>query len=145
MTTVQTLHHRVAGAALTDAYSELSRLVGSLDGTDFLQPSRCAGWSVADVILHVLLDAQRALVTFGTPATKPPSTDHVAYWRNWATQRDDAAAVAEAEHARFVRISAAAYSQPRVIAQHWLTTAQAVLHTPSGFRDPTSLPPRATR
>lgn len=119
------LHHRVAGAAVADAYGELSRLVASLDASDFLRPSRCAGWSVGDVLLHVLLDAQRALVTFATPTTKPATVDHVSYWRNWATNRSDAGA---AMHARYVRVAAAAYSDPRMLATHWLETAEAVRH-----------------
>ncbi len=120
------LQHRVAVAALVDAYSELSRLVASLDPIDFLRPSRCSGWSVGDVLFHLLLDAQRALVTFATPTRKQPSTDYVSYWRNWATNRTDLAA---GVHARFVRIAAAAYGDPRHLSHQWQETAQAVVHT----------------
>jgi uncharacterized protein (TIGR03083 family) len=120
------LQHRVALAAVVDAYSELSRLVASLDDADFLRPSRCAGWSVGDVLFHVLLDAQRALVTFGTPARAKPSADYVSYWRTWATHRTDLAA---GMHARFVRIAAAAYGDQKVLSHQWQETAQAVLQT----------------
>jgi uncharacterized protein (TIGR03083 family) len=120
------VHHRVAGAALHDSYAELTRLVSSLEEADFLQPSRCAGWSVGDVLFHVLLDAQRALVAFGTPTTHAPTADYVSYWRDWATNRDE---VAAGHHARFVRVSTAAYSSPRLIAQQWQATAHAVLTT----------------
>ncbi len=123
---VQKLHHRVAVAAVVDAYSELTRLVTSLDEADFLRATHCSGWAVCNVVFHVLLDAQRALVAFGTPSSKPPSTDHVAYWRDWATHRDDDAAAA---HARFVRVGAAAYSDPASLVGHWQATAQAVVHT----------------
>jgi uncharacterized protein (TIGR03083 family) len=120
------LQHRVALAALVDAYSELSRLVASLDDTDFLRPSRCAGWSVADVLFHLLLDAQRALVTFATPTRNQASSDYVSYWRSWATNRTDLAA---GLHARFVRIAASAYGEPRQLSHQWQDTAQAVLNT----------------
>ncbi|HEY8457761.1 MAG TPA: maleylpyruvate isomerase N-terminal domain-containing protein [Actinopolymorphaceae bacterium] len=122
------LHHRVASAALVDAYSELARLVGALDEADFMQASRCAGWSVGDVLYHVLLDAQRALVAFGTPTTNKPTVDYVSYWRAWADHRDEAAAAA---HARFVRIATAAYAGPRPLGQQWQETAAAVLHIAS--------------
>jgi uncharacterized protein (TIGR03083 family) len=123
---MDTLQHRVALAALVDAYSEVSRLVASLDDTDYLRPSRCAGWSVADVLFHLLLDAQRALVTFATPAPKQANSDFVSYWRTWATNRTDLAA---GLHARFVRIAAAAYGEPRQLGHQWRETAQAVVHT----------------
>jgi len=118
------LHHRVACTALVDAYTELSRLVSTLDETDFPRASRCAGWTVGDVLFHVLLDAQRALVTFGTPASTPPTADYISYWRDWANHRSEAAAAA---HARFVRIGASAYADPRALAAQWHETAQAVL------------------
>ncbi|WP_040422299.1 maleylpyruvate isomerase N-terminal domain-containing protein [Actinopolymorpha alba] len=124
------LHHRVAQVAVVDAYAELSRLVSSLGGADFLRPSRCAGWAVGDVLYHVLLDAQRALVTFATPAKRAPTIDHVSYWRNWQTNRNDLAAAA---HGRFVRIAAAAYPEPGALAHQWLDTARAVAHVASGI------------
>jgi hypothetical protein len=120
------LHHRVAVAALTDAYSELSRLVGSLDDLDLMRASRCAGWAVCDVLFHVLLDAQRALVAFGTPTRKAATTDYLTYWRHWSDHRDETAAAA---HARFVRVATGAYADTRIIARQWQETAAAVLTT----------------
>jgi uncharacterized protein (TIGR03083 family) len=120
------LHHRVATTALTDAYAELSRLVGSLDEADFVRASRCAGWAVGDVLFHLLLDAQRALVAFGTPTRKAATTNDVTYWRDWAMHRDERVAGA---HARFVRVSTAAYADPRQLADNWQQTAAAVLTT----------------
>ncbi|MEQ7004622.1 maleylpyruvate isomerase N-terminal domain-containing protein [Actinopolymorpha sp. B17G11] len=124
------LHHRVATAALTDAYSELSRLVGSLEDTDYVRPSRCAGWAVGDVLFHLLLDAQRALVAFGTPTRKAATTDYVTYWRDWSTHRDERVAGA---HARFVRVATAAYTDPQQLAGQWQQTAAAVLTTASAL------------
>ncbi|MGH3487659.1 MAG: maleylpyruvate isomerase N-terminal domain-containing protein [Actinopolymorphaceae bacterium] len=124
------LHHRVAAAALTDAYSELSRLAGSLDDVDFMRASRCAGWAVGDVLFHVLLDAQRALVAFGTPTREAATTDYVRYWRHWSDHRDESAAAA---HARFVRVATGAYPDLRVLAGEWQETAAAVLTTASAL------------
>jgi uncharacterized protein (TIGR03083 family) len=118
------LHPRVALSAVEDAYVELSRFASGLDLADLMRPSRCVGWTVADVLFHVLLDAQRALVTLATPAGKPADSDHVSYWRTWATERNENAAAA---HARFVRVGAAAYQDPRTVVAHWNETAGAAL------------------
>jgi hypothetical protein len=39
---------------------------------DFLRPTRCLGWSVADCLYHLLGDARRALTALATPATADP-------------------------------------------------------------------------
>jgi len=58
-------------AALDLAYADVTAVVGDLDDSDLLLPSGCRGWSIADLLYHMLLDAQRALVAFGTPAHGP--------------------------------------------------------------------------
>lgn len=123
------LHQRVARTALADAYGGLEQVVASLTEADFARASRCTGWTVADVLFHVLLDAQRALVAFGTPARTAPDLDYVNYWRNWMQPANQPFAAA---HARFVRISSAAYVDPTILARHWQGTARAVLELANG-------------
>ena len=40
-------------AALRAQQAELAGLVADLDETGLSQPSRCTGWTVADVLLHM--------------------------------------------------------------------------------------------
>ncbi|MGH3764377.1 MAG: maleylpyruvate isomerase family mycothiol-dependent enzyme [Pseudonocardiaceae bacterium] len=40
-------------AALDDQQAELDDLLGGLEDADWVKPSRCSGWSVADVVLHL--------------------------------------------------------------------------------------------
>jgi len=40
-------------AALAEQQAELSGLLSGLDDTDWLRPSRCEGWTVSDVVLHL--------------------------------------------------------------------------------------------
>lgn len=40
-------------AALADQHAELAGLLDGLDEADWRRPSRCEGWSVADVVLHL--------------------------------------------------------------------------------------------
>ena len=39
--------------ALAEQHAELAALLGPLDGDGWATPSRCEGWSVADVVLHL--------------------------------------------------------------------------------------------
>lgn len=113
----------IARAALVSAYRALSEDVARLDENDLARSSRCLGWTRDDLLFHVLLDAQRALVTFASPAAREPDVDFVTYWRPFRPggQRN-------AEHARFVRQVAAAYPSGLAIAQEWSQTAAAAAH-----------------
>jgi uncharacterized protein (TIGR03083 family) len=105
---------------LDTSHRGLRQVVEGLEENDFLRPTRCRGWVVGDLLFHMLLDAQRALVAFATPANGPPDVDFVSYWRSFSA--DDEGAVA---HARFVRINAAAHSSPSSLAGRWMETSAA--------------------
>jgi hypothetical protein len=63
--------------------------VGDLTPEEGWQPSGCAGWSVLDLVQHLLDDARRGLVALATPAGGPATTDAVAYWRSWQPTPED--------------------------------------------------------
>jgi hypothetical protein len=67
-------------AALRIVYSDLATIAASLDEEDSWRPTRCIGWVVRDLLLHLLGDAQRALVGLATPAAGPADRDAVSYW-----------------------------------------------------------------
>jgi hypothetical protein len=109
-------------SALSAAYSGLTATVSDLDDLDLLLPSGCRGWSVADLLLHVTLDAQRALVALASPSTGQPDVDFVSYWRQFPGDRDADGALA---HGQWVRRSAAAFHRPSGIVGQWSETAAA--------------------
>lgn len=115
--------HHLAGT-LRDQYQAITDLVTGLDERTLLAPTRCIGWTVQDLLFHVLLDAQRALVTFATPSEDEPDRDRVSYWTefNPSNAGDD-----ELAHAVFVRRAAAAYTRPTSLVRHWehVSTAAA--------------------
>src|SRR5207237_7086805 len=39
--------------ALVEQQDELSGLLAEMDGADWERPSRCEGWTIADVVLHL--------------------------------------------------------------------------------------------
>lgn len=66
--------------ALRIAYGDLGALATSLDEVNSWRPTGCAGWTVRDLVQHVLSDAQRALVALATPAAGPADKDATTYW-----------------------------------------------------------------
>ncbi|MBT0770889.1 maleylpyruvate isomerase family mycothiol-dependent enzyme [Kineosporia sp. J2-2] len=70
--------------ALTDVYTALADLVSSLPEADGWHATPLPGWSVRDLLVHLLGDAERALVALGTPAAGPADRDAVSYWADFA-------------------------------------------------------------
>jgi hypothetical protein len=110
----------MSAALLSQVYDGLTACVCDLDEEGLAAPTR-TDWTVAELLFHLLLDAQRALVTLATPADQPPDTDAVSYWRDWNPARGDGGA----SHAEFVRVATSAYSSPRVLVEHWTETSAA--------------------
>ena len=74
----------VNGYSVLDAsYQALLRVVSTLDDATGWRNTRCAGWTVRDLIHHLLADAQRALVALHTPASGPPDVNAISYWKPW--------------------------------------------------------------
>lgn len=113
-----------AAGALDAAYRRITAVVEPLDAAGFFRPTRCAGWAVCDLLAHVRMDAERALIAFATPAPGPADLDQVSYWSNWSAEFDPELA---AVHAQYIRIAAAAYSRPAGQVAHWRDTAEAAV------------------
>ena len=58
-----------ARVAMVASYQAVTDDVKKLGDDELARPSGCRGWSRGDLLFHLLLDAQRALVTFATPAS----------------------------------------------------------------------------
>lgn len=112
-----------AHGALSEAYRGVSRVALALGPVDMLGPTRCAGWSVADVLFHLVRDAQRGLVALAAPAPRHGDVDFVTYWRPFSSVTPDSW-----EQARAVRIGASAFPDYRSLINSWLDTSEAVLH-----------------
>jgi Mycothiol maleylpyruvate isomerase N-terminal domain len=120
--------------ALAQAYTGVSAVVAPLDEVALQQRTRCRGWLVADLLFHVLCDAQRALVALASPAPGPADVDSVTYWQDYPGDDGEAAA----RHAWWARRSAAAFERPTGIVRLWNDAAPAALRAaaaadPAGF------------
>ncbi len=121
---------------LAAAYQGVDRLVAGLSRTDLLAGTRCRGWLVADVLFHLLNDAQRALVALASPVPGPSDVDYVGYWRAFAAD-------AGPEHDPVpdiwsIRRSAASHRDGVGTTLLWLDTSPAVVRAagaanPDGF------------
>ncbi|WKU03261.1 maleylpyruvate isomerase N-terminal domain-containing protein [Micromonospora sp. HUAS LYJ1] len=118
--------------ALAQAYDGITRVVADLDDDTLQRTTRCRGWVVADLLFHLLGDAQRALVTLASPADGPADTDDVSYWRSFRAGDDPDAA---ARHAWWARRSAAAFDRPTGVVRIWADTAPAAVRA-AGATDP---------
>jgi uncharacterized protein (TIGR03083 family) len=105
------------------SYQAITDDVKKLDDDELARPSGCRGWSRGDLLFHMLLDAQRALVTFATPASGEADVDFISYWAPFRPGAEGYAA-----HARFVRRVASSYRSDLVIAGLWAETAAAAAH-----------------
>ncbi|MGD0701743.1 MAG: maleylpyruvate isomerase N-terminal domain-containing protein [Trebonia sp.] len=112
-----------AQLAVAASYQAVTADLGDLTEEDLARPSRCRGWTRADLLYHMLLDAQRALVTFATPADGVADVDFVSYW---APFRPDAEGYDA--HAGFVRRAASAYRSELVIVAQWRETGAAAAY-----------------
>lgn len=110
--------------ALAQAYDGITAVVTRLDDAGLQRPTRCRGWLVADLLFHVLCDAQRALVALASPAPGPADVDDVSYWRAFTPGGDDEASV---KHAWWARRSAAAFDRPSGVVRIWSDTAPAAV------------------
>jgi uncharacterized protein (TIGR03083 family) len=119
--------------ALAQAYTGITAVVQPLDDAALQLPTRCRGWLVADLLFHLVCDAQRALVALASPASGPADVDEVTYWQAFPAGGSDAA-----RHAWWVRRSAAAFERPTGIVRLWCDTAPAAVRAaaaadPAGF------------
>ncbi|MBA2559613.1 MAG: maleylpyruvate isomerase N-terminal domain-containing protein [Propionibacteriales bacterium] len=102
-------------------YELVTDSVSGIDPRDFLRTTRAEAWSVQDLLFHLLLDAQRALMTFASPTRASADVDAVTYWLPIRPDKGDRGVA----HARFVRVASSAYSEPSQLVGHWHDTSTA--------------------
>ena len=120
---------------LRTAYRDLCTLADGLTETASWQSSGCVGWTVRDLLLHHLSDAQRALVALATASPDGHcDRDAVTYWTDAPGQSDP-----ESRDLRATRTIASAY---HLVALQTLSreTLQAVVALSSRV-DPSAVAP----
>jgi uncharacterized protein (TIGR03083 family) len=99
-------------------------VVSDLTDLELMAASRCLGWTVGDVVVHVHLGLQEMLLGLVATTDRPVDTDAKDYWRAaLPTNDEDADQIAGM---RFVRLLGAAYRRPAGSVRHLLPTADGV-------------------
>jgi len=123
--------HREARAAFLAELDAFVSCVSALSDLDLMAASRCTGWTVGDVIVHVHLGLQEMLLGLVARTSEKADTDAGEYWRSAPPGNDeDADRVAGM---RFVRLLGAAYRRPVGLVHHFLPTAQGVRTAVTGL------------
>ncbi|MEV6105406.1 maleylpyruvate isomerase N-terminal domain-containing protein [Streptomyces sp. NPDC051940] len=95
------------------SWNALLDAVAGLADEDFERPSGCTGWSVRDLVCHLVIDAQDVLITLVTPADTAPTVDAAGYW----SLLDEPPSGDDPLDALIPRL-AAAYGEPRWLKFH---------------------------
>ncbi|WP_432888627.1 maleylpyruvate isomerase N-terminal domain-containing protein [Kribbella sp. CA-245084] len=106
-------------ATLGRTYGRLTETVQRLTDADFQRETRCPGMPVGPLLVHLLYDAQRALIAFASPAVVEPDRDFVSYWKDFAPHPDG--------DTSFVQGIAASYRKPGLLVQHWREVSEAAV------------------
>jgi Mycothiol maleylpyruvate isomerase N-terminal domain len=94
---------------------------GRLGERQLLATSRCLGWTVADVVVHVHLGLQEMLLGLVSRTDAAPDSDAAAYWRAPVPGEGD-----WLDGTRFVQLMAASYRRPSGAVRHLRPTAEGV-------------------
>jgi len=109
------------GQLLQAVYALISQTVRDPENGQLDQATRTSAWTVRELLFHLLLDAQRALVAFATPADGPADVDNVTYWRPFRPANGDGGRA----HAEYVARASAAYSSSHLLVDQWTETSTA--------------------
>ncbi|MEE1650211.1 maleylpyruvate isomerase N-terminal domain-containing protein, partial [Brachybacterium sp. J144] len=97
----------------TATWSALRAAVDALPVDAFAEPSGCAGWSVQDLVCHLVIDAQDVLITLASPAETAPTADALSYWTPTPTPPDGTDPLDA-----LTRRLATAYEDPALLRHH---------------------------
>jgi uncharacterized protein (TIGR03083 family) len=112
---------------LSRTYGRVTETVQGLSDADFQRPTRCKSMPVGPLLVHLLYDAQRALMAFASPTIAEPDRDFVTYWQDFPPRADGEP---EPDNS-FVRTVASAYRKPAVLVQHWRELSEAAARAAS--------------
>ena len=118
------IDHATAQTAFLGELAAFAAAVGSASDHDLLAASRCHGWAVVDVVVHVRTGLQDMLGGTVSPSASIPDTDAASYWRTDAPSNDSGSDAVDG--ILWTRRTASAYRRPTGAVGHLRTVADAV-------------------
>ena len=94
-----------------------------LRGEALRLPTLTSEWNAGELVFHLLLDAQRALVALAMTTDDQASVDEYTYWAAYRPDVGDGGAA----HARFVQRATAAYDENGGLTALWRLTTHAAV------------------
>lgn len=129
------IEHQEAQTAFLEQLETLLTVCTHFDDDQLLAASRCHGWTVGDVLVHVHLGLQDMLLSVVWPVDADPDTDAASYWQLTVPTNDPEAD--QVAGVRFVRLLGAAYRRPTGLVGHLRPTAEGVARAVSVLREGT--------
>lgn len=123
------IEHGAGRDALVGALDRLEEVVGRLDDRDLLAASRCHGWTLVDVVVHVRTGLQEMLGGITAPSSQPPDHDAASYWRDYADTDDEVDAIL------WTRRTASAYRRPSGALEHLRMAVATVRNAVAGMTE----------
>jgi hypothetical protein len=117
--------HDTGAAAFTEQLGTFVSVTSGLDDVALGAASRCRGWLVADVVVHVHLGLQEMLLGLLDPTDADPDRDAATYWTAFVPRVDPG--TDDLAGARFTRLLASAYQRPTSAVAHLRPTADGLL------------------
>jgi hypothetical protein len=106
--------HDEAVTCFAQQVAEFVTAVGSQDDLQLLGPSRCHGWSLLDVVVHVRMGVQEMAIGTMCRTDEVPDHDAASYWGTHPDDRDTDAV----SHILWLRRVASAYGRPAGAVAH---------------------------
>jgi hypothetical protein len=109
-----TFPHQDAVEAFAAQADEFLAAVSSCDDLELLGPSRCHGWTLLDVLVHVRIGLQEMALGSTRRTDGEPECDAASYWSEHPDNRDDD----PVPHILWLRRTSSAYSRPSGALAH---------------------------
>lgn len=106
--------HEEAVERFAGQVAEFLAAAHSLDERRLLSASRCHGWSVLDLVVHVRLGLEEMAVGTTSLCARVPDHDAASYWATHPDDRDDD----PVPHILWLRRVASAYARPAGALRH---------------------------
>jgi Mycothiol maleylpyruvate isomerase N-terminal domain len=115
--------HSTAAPAFLGQLDRFVEAVASASDRDLLAASRCVGWAVVEVVVHVRVGLQEMLGGIGAVTDRVPDQDAATYWRDYRASDPGSD---EVDAILWTRRTASAYRRPRNALEHLRMTADTV-------------------
>ena len=103
------------------------RFIDAVEGLDdhaLLSASRCHGWAVVDVVVHVRAGLEEMLRGVTSPINAPATVDAASYWSGWDKRQATDSVV---DGILWTRRTASAYRRPTLAVQHLRDAGDAII------------------